>query len=357
MDHHEFSPSRLEQLRICPGSYIMQQGLPDATSDISAEGTLLHNAVATGDFTGLSDEQIEVVQQCIDFYKSFMKEGSTVLFEQAVEIKDPETGIVLTKGIIDCIVVIEPDVIVCIDWKFGYIPVNDVARNIQLASYSAGVMQLFNVSSVDAWVFQPRIHKKSHHLFTSESAICANIQAIITKTQISSSGSIHLFACEEACRYCKARLNCPAFRVKFQKLTASNGDYDLNHIPTLEKLYEASKGVKSFLSEIENAVKKVIEEKGRCGKYTFEFTKGSREVKDLNALYAAVKDYLTPQEFNDVCKVTLGKFETAVADKLVAEASATGEKLTKTEAKKRCYAMIADLITTGTPTKKIVEVA
>ena len=146
-------------------------------------------------------------------------------------------------------------------------------------------------------------------------------------------------------------------RTKFQKLTASNGDYDLNHIPTLEKLYEASKGVKSFLSEIENAVKKVIEEKGRCGKYTFEFTKGSREVKDLNALYAAVKDYLTPQEFNDVCKVTLGKFETAVADKLVAEASATGEKLTKTEAKKRCYAMIADLITTGTPTKKIVEVA
>ena len=357
MDHHEFSPSKLEQLRICPGSYVMQQGLPETPSAISAEGTLLHNAVATGDFTGLNDEQIEVVQQCIDFYKSFMKEGSQVLFEQAVEIKNPETGEVLTQGIVDCIVIVEPDVIVVIDWKFGYNPVSNVERNIQLASYSAGVMQLFNVSAVDAWVFQPRIHKKSHHLFTNEDAICANIKVIINKTSVSSEGSIHLFACEEACRYCKARLNCPAFRVKFQKLTASNGDYDLNHIPTLEKLYEASKGVKSFLSEIENAVKRVIEEKGRCGKYTFELSKGSREVKDLNALYGKVQDYLTPQEFNSVCKVSLGKFEATVADKLIAAAVAVGEKLTKTEAKRLCYAMIADLVTTGTPTKKIVEVA
>ena len=107
--------------------------------------------------------------------------------------------------------------------------------------------------------------------------------------------------------------------------------------------------------EVEAAVKKVIEAKGRCGNYVFQTAEGAREVKDLNALYAVVKDYLTPQEFNAVCKITLGKFEAALSETLIAEAAAKGEKLTKTEAKSRCYSMISSLITRGNPTKKIVE--
>jgi hypothetical protein len=80
-------------------------------------------------------------------------------------------------------------------------------------------------------------------------------------------------------------------------------------------------------------------------------------VKDLNALYAVVKDYLTPAEFNSVCKLTLGKFEDLFAGKLIAEADIQGQKLTKAQAKSAVFEKIRDLITHGTPTKKIVEVA
>jgi hypothetical protein len=142
--------------------------------------------------------------------------------------------------------------------------------------------------------------------------------------------------------------------MKYQKLAASAGTCDLANINTLVELYDASRDVKTFINEIESKVKQTIEEKGSCGKYVFEVKDGSREVKDLNALYAVVKDYLTPQEFNNACKVTLGKLESALSEKFIAAESLLGNKLTKTEAKKRCYDMISSLITRGNPTKSII---
>ena len=59
MQHHEFSPSHLEQIRLCPGSHIMQKGIPEKESPWSAEGTLLHNAIANDDFSDLTEEQKE----------------------------------------------------------------------------------------------------------------------------------------------------------------------------------------------------------------------------------------------------------------------------------------------------------
>lgn len=353
MKHHDFSPSSLEQFRLCPGSYQMQRGIEEQPSEAAAEGTLLHNAVATGDFTGLTSDQIELVTKCIEFRNSFAAPDAVVLNEEFVRVHD-ENDEVVTHGTADCIILPGKPVPIVIDWKFGYSPVNDVNKNIQLATYSLGVMQEYKVDSVDAWVFQPRLHKKTHHVFTNASAILSNIKNII---KTASGDDIILKPSDTACRYCKARLSCPAFRVKFQKLMASRNDYDMNHIPTLEKLFDASKSIKTFLNEIENAVKSVIEEKGACGKYVFQTTEGAREIKDLNALYSVVKNYLTTAEFNNVCKVSISKLESAVADRMIAGVKANGGKLSKAEAKSTVSKMISELVTRGNPKKTIVEVA
>lgn len=353
MKHHEFSPSSLEQYRLCPGSYQMHRGIPEQPSEAAAEGTLLHNAVATGDFTGLTSEQIELVTRCIEFRNSFVTPDALVLNEEAVRVHDDNDEIV-TTGTADCIILPNKPVPILIDWKFGYTPVNDVNKNIQLAAYALGVMQEYKVDSVDAWVFQPRLGKKTHHVFTNATAILSNIKTVI---KTASGDNILLKPSEAACRYCKARLNCPAFRVKFQKLMASRNDYDLSDVPTLEKLYDASKPIKSFLNEVENAVKSIIEAKGACGKYIFQTSEGAREIKDLNALYSVVKNYLTTAEFNNVCKVSVSKLESAVADRMIAGAKAEGGKLSKAEAKRVVSELISDLITRGNPKKTIVEVA
>lgn len=351
MKHHEFSPSKLEQFRLCPGSYWMQQGLPDTTSAAAEEGTPLHAAVANNSTEGLTSEQAVVVESCLNYLDGLTGPADVVLQEHPLVITDgTET---LTTGTADIVKFNSLDgVLDVIDWKFGYIPVNTVCNNIQLATYAAGAMQEFGVSRCRAHVFQPRIHQVSTYEFTDINAILSNIRKII---QNAKSDKLLLNATDDACRYCKARLNCPAFRMKYQKLAASAGTCDLANINTLVELYDASRDVKTFINEIESKVKQTIEEKGSCGKYVFEVKDGAREVKDLNALYSVVKKYLTTQEFNAACKVSLTKLESALAEKFVAAEAVLGNKLTKTEAKKRCYDMISSLITRGNPTKSIVE--
>lgn len=352
--HHDFSPSRLEQFRICPGAYLMQKGLPDVENEWSKEGTLLHNAVATGKTDGLNDEQKETVERCLNFWDSIVHEDDETLVEQKFSVFDTDRS-ELTFGYLDlCVFNQETGELIVVDWKFGYIPVKDVDKNIQLATYALAAMQRYGAKKCLCYVFQPRIHKASHYTFTNPDAILANVKSIIKRAK---DNKIVLNAQQDACRYCNARLGCPAFRIEFQKLMASKGDCDLSDTNTLERLYDTAKDVKSFISEIERHVKQMIEEKGSCGKYQFQTSDGAREVKDLNALYAVVKDYLTPAEFNSVCKLTLGKFEDLFASKLIAEADIQGQKLTKAQAKSAVFEKIRDLITHGTPTKKIVEVA
>lgn len=358
MDHHEFSPSRLEQYRLCPGSYHMQKGLPEVEGEWAAEGKLLHKAIETGSCDGLTDDQIATVENCKSFALSIIRSQKDAVIEKEKRITVTDSdGSVLTFGIADLVIVNIDNgsiTVTVIDWKFGYTPVSNVNENIQLAAYALAAMQEYHVDSCDCWVYQPRIHRKSHHLFTNGEAIRSNIRSIIKRAK---SENLLLKPSDSACRYCRARLNCPAFRLKYQRISACKRDYDLSDTSTLVSLYESSKGLKTFINEIESAVKSMIERNGRCGKYVFQTTEGSREVKDLNALYALYRDLITPQEFNSVCKLTLTKFESMVSSKLVAEAKARGETLTLKDAKAECYNRMRHLVTRGNPTKKIVESA
>ena len=159
MEHHEFSPSRLEQLRICPGAHIMQQGLPDVETEWSKEGTLLHNAVATGNLDGLNDEQKETVEKCLNFLDSLVHEDDEVLVEQKFSVFDTD-GSELTFGYLDlCIFNQDTGELIVVDYKFGYIPVKDVDKNIQLATYALAAMQRYGAKKCKCYVFQPRIHR------------------------------------------------------------------------------------------------------------------------------------------------------------------------------------------------------
>lgn len=357
MTHHPFSPSRLEQIRLCPGSWQMQQGLPEQESEYAKEGQLLHDAVASGNFENLTGDQKSLCEECQNVVRALVAVHGKreINYEEYVQIKDYITGEPLTEGTADVIIEHPDDTISVIDWKFGWNPVNDVANNIQLAAYAVGAMQKFNKTSCRCYVFQPRIKNKSSHTFTGSGAIVANIELLIKRA--SDESNMRLNPSESACRYCLARLNCPAFRVKFQKLAAARNDYDLTNPNILSNLYEASKGLKTFISDIEGRVKKYIAENGKCGKWVIETSEGSRKIDNLNALYDLIKDFVTPREFNEICSVSVPQMENLVAEKLIAEAKARGEKLTKDAAKKQVFAMVNPLIYRASPSQKIVEAA
>jgi len=330
----------------------MQLGLPERESEWAAEGKKLHLAIATGDRSGLDADQVALVDRCLEFALGLANEPNDVmLFEQPINVLS-ENGLLITSGTVDCVIVKANSQLIVIDWKFGYNKVSEVLRNIQLAAYCVGAMQCFKSDRCIGYVYQPRIKNVSLYEFTNPRSIIANINGIIERT---TREKMVLNPSEEACRYCRARLNCPAFRVKFQKLSACRENFDFSNLSHLTALYESSRAVKSFINEIESEVRKVVETTGSCGRYVFQISEGSREIKDLNSLYAAVKDYLTQGEFNDICKVTIGKLESSLSERIAAEAKAKGETITKTEAMSRCRKIIAPLITHGAQTKKIVE--
>ena len=357
--HHEFSPSRLEQFFLCPGAYHMQKNIPEQPSEAAAEGTMLHAAVATGKMDGLTDEQKDLVQQCLDFREQLMREYDMRHYGSEVHLQVFKDDKLLTEGWADDVLVrckegtniVEHCIV--IDYKFGWTPVTPADANIQAGGYCSAAMLKFCCESSEAYIFQPRIHKTTNCRYTDAPAMIDNIEQIIEKAK---SENLILRPSEAACRYCRARLACPAFRMKFQGLAASKGTVDMTNPKVLEALYDASKDVKSFLREIEDAVRTRIEIDGSCGKYGFKMSDGKREVSSLADMYQRCSDYISQCEFLGLCSVTLGKLESLVADRIVAEAATRGEKVTKADAKRRFFDATKDLIKKGNPTKTIAVV-
>lgn len=353
MKHHEFSPSRLGQLQLCPGAHKMQLGMEDVDNEYSTEGNLLHEALATGNLDNLDSDQVDLVQLCNRFLDDMVNDGDIVIREERVEVRDTDDTII-TYGTCDIIILHLDKSISIIDWKFGYNPVDRVNKNIQIATYAVGAMQKYNATACNCWVFQPRIYHTSNYTFRNADAIISNIKLIIKKAK---APAYVLNPSEVACRYCLAQSKCVAFCEKFNSIVSlDSGGFDLTCESTVERLYEAGKVAKAMIKRIDDALRSIISDTGKCGKYTITTTKGTRQVLDLNSLYAVAKDYLTINEFTGACKVSISKLEPMIVEKLVQEAEWRGEKLTKTSAKKMVNDMFGGLITLGAGSERITLV-
>lgn len=350
--HHDFSPSKLQQLRDCPGSYRMQIGLADTATPEAEEGTMLHDRIARGYFDGLTTEQAELCAACLKTMADIAggeNSGAQIYHEQHLQVHD-ENGGLLTEGTADVVIVFPDGELAVIDWKFGRNPVKEVNRNLQLAAYCLAAMQKYGCTECTGYIYQPRCYAASEYRFTKPEAILANIKRVI---DMAKQQQLVLNA-GDACKYCLAKATCPAFREKFAALAAGPA-YDLSNPQQLAALYDASKKVEKFCREIKTAMEDYIKANGDCCGWHFKEKPGNRECTDVLALYDAVKDYINPAEYNNVCSVSVGKLVDAIVDKQVAAAKASGEKLTKVAAKANAEQMMATLVQRGMPTATIVQ--
>ena len=351
--HHPFGPSRLQQLRDCPGSYKMQIGLEQPESQEAAEGTMLHDRIARGDFEGLTTEQAELCAACLKFLADVSggeNSGAKIYHEQRLQVIGTD-GALLTEGTADVVIDYPDGRLAVIDWKFGRNPVREVNRNLQLAAYCVGAMQKYNRTACHGYIYQPRCYAASDYNFTKPDAILANISRVIA---LAKAPQLMLNADGEACKYCLAKNTCPAFRAKFAALAARPA-YDLTNPQQLAALYEASKRVEKFCREIKTAMETYIASHGECCGYRFKEKPGNRECTDVLGMFYLVRDYITPGEFTKVCSVSIGKLVDAIVEKLIAAANASGEKLTKVAAKEQAETLLADLVQRGSPTNTIVQ--
>lgn len=132
--HHEYSPSKLQSLEACPG-FVSQ----DSTNAASEAGTMMHNAVETGDLTGLTDEQIDVVEKCRGYIQSKLDEwpGAILYMEEYLPVDKKDTS----AGYLDVgIVKADESEVLVLDWKMGLNPVEPTENNLQGHAYLLGLV-------------------------------------------------------------------------------------------------------------------------------------------------------------------------------------------------------------------------
>lgn len=312
--HHVFSPSTLERREACPASYKLEEGLPSFDTENAKEGTLKHAAIAElitayVDGKPLPDIDDVDVKSAFDKFLEIFREIPDNYLQIFTERKLSYKfcGLEVYNGTAD-VVIVTPEKVVVIDWKFGHKEVTEAANNPQGAAYALAAMQEFDCKLADVHFYNPVIRQHSNYTFEGMEGIRDYVMGVIAECKRDSAPAV---AGEKQCRYCKAAYygTCPAYAQFASKVMVISQKLDA--LPTLAEVPDAFlcelagkfKVVAKFSDRVTEEIKARCAEKGACGKYVLKTTSGGKEIPDINAAFNALSSVFKAEEFLTYCKV------------------------------------------------------
>lgn len=312
--HHVFSPSTLERREACPASYKLEEGLPSFDTENAKEGTLKHAAIAElitayVDGKPLPDIDDVDVKSAFDKFLEILREipdnDLQIFTERKLSYKF--CGLEVYNGTAD-VVIVTPEKVIVIDWKFGHREVTEAANNPQGAAYALAAMQEFDRKVADVHFYNPVIHQHSNYTFEGMEGIRDYVMGVIAECKRDSAPAV---AGEKQCRYCKAAYygTCPAYAEFAAKVMVISQKLDA--LPTLSEVPDSFlcdlagkfKVVAKFADRVTDEIKARCAEKGACGKYILKTTSGGKEIPDINAAFNALSSVFKAEEFLTYCKV------------------------------------------------------
>jgi len=216
-EHHRASPSGFDRFEKCPASLRMQELNPEKkTSKKAQKGIDLHSRLEKEDYEGVSDEDMLLIQFCLDMKVKALK-GRAILEEfneKRVYLYDADRK-VITFGTVDYLALLKDKTALMMDWKFGFIEVDSKTRQLEI--YSLAVIQEFWPSQVEAWIIQPKILKADRRIIYGNDFDwrTKNIQDIRSRAY----SNYPLFIPgKDQCQWCKARKACSAYALTPESL-------------------------------------------------------------------------------------------------------------------------------------------
>jgi len=265
MSHAKFSPSAAHRWIACPGSMVMEKGIPNTSSAHADEGTAAHflasecleqgrnatdflncfivikkgNALwSTSDEDKLSSgfnvdlEMAEYVQKYIDAVRS-QADGNELMVEQRVEFSE-FIGSENAFGTADAIIICQSEIQVH-DLKYGRTKV-DAQGNEQLRLYALGALSQFGLfgdfTQARLVIHQPRIGHVSEEVVSVEDLYefahrakntVQMIKAVDEGKALFNEQDL-LNPGEKQCHWCKAKATCPALTKAV--MTTIAGEFD-----------------------------------------------------------------------------------------------------------------------------------
>lgn len=238
-DHGVLSPSRLQRIVDCPGSFKFAQTFESKQSWYADEGSMLHSLTekciksgfepTVSDIPepwanqGLDDDYLAAVNDCLDYYNNLVKTipDAQIQIESQVYLKDYDPCLYDCYGTCDVIIKGSNELHI-IDWKFGKgVPVYS-KENDQLYAYAAGALLDYGkVDQIYIHCVQPRLNSYDTHIMT-ESDISFWLRARVIPGVKRAQGEDAPFNPGTAqCRWCPAKVQCRA-RNNFANQTAAD---------------------------------------------------------------------------------------------------------------------------------------
>lgn len=221
------SASNLFRRALCPGSERMEYGLPEDDSEQSREGKLLHDYAAHPEYdrSVLRPDQRDLLERndaLVTHIATRINQAHKLNFDSAIAEREITLSNDLISGTPDTLRVLDDDkghrsVAAWVnDAKFGYRVVERADLNLQLRSYAVLTYDYLEPSppgKIFVSLTQPRLPYEERitlAMYTPED-IEASRKEIAGIIKRAGHDRAKLVAGEDQCRYCKAKLTCPAY--------------------------------------------------------------------------------------------------------------------------------------------------
>lgn len=320
-------PSAAHRWMACPGSTVLECGLPDTPSVYADEGTAAHAIAAhvldgwyasADHFIGTrwkveprSVQVDEDMARAINDYVAFVRGeavGGVLFVEHAVSfgdtlgVPDEQAG-----GTADA-VIIKGDELHIIDLKFGRGHAVDAKDNEQLMLYALGALHAFgdtaDIQTVRLTIVQPRLGQPSSHTVSIDdlrdfAARAWRAARDVEEAQEASDITAFLDTGEAQCQWCKAKAICPALAKRVQEETGMDFDdltaeprsvYDLRPV-SLSYALAAVDLIEAWCQAVrDEARRRLLDGKPVPGWKLVEGRKGARKWSDEAQAQAALEE-------------------------------------------------------------------
>lgn len=306
-EHDDRGPSTLARIKACPGSYLKNKSVikKDDDNADSRRGTFLHNIVVEvwrgkeDRYNDLSDGDKHAIDNCIATLHSYDEISGTWFFEDRLAVVDPDTGEVITYGTADAYKITNDGYAILIDWKMGFLRVDDPIENWQLSAYAVMIMQKYQVKEVESLIVQP-FNKYKSYTWSNEAQIIKSIKNLYAESE-----KIDAPLCAGAhCKHCPSNGTCEVLDLWCER--AENIEID-DITPDNAGVYKTALAMrkKQILAREDELKKLCHEHGGRYGNIGFRLQKGNIEV-DIPMFLESAKNVLSLPDILPICKLKVG---------------------------------------------------
>jgi hypothetical protein len=328
------SASSIERLALCPGSHRLSAGLAPITTPEQREwaesGDRIHLWLESPGFIDLKEDELVTANKCEDHREQIMDMAMPdraslergVIKESRLWLYD-DAGNPIFSGQIDYGEVVQqkPHVAAVTDYKTNRGDVTDNVKNPQTRSHAVLLATALNweVDRIYTGVVQPLVHHKAEPpcCYTKDHLLAADKQ-IRRWLKAAEQEDAPLVPGEKQCKYCPAKLKCPAAARFYWDIAATTPEQVTGATGAqLSALLDKTKVAAQIIDMVDAQAKELLaKDPAAIPNWQLEPNSPVREITDPNAIFKSLAGAgkIDAEAFLTTVKCGVGKLELAVRD-------------------------------------------